>query len=154
MSWFSRHSPQIEALAAAITALAACLALVGVAVQLRAADTTARGQSARESYANFLALSVANPDFADAENVCTLLEGPKGAAYRAYVDYLLYAAEQMLAAEQGWTPTFLAAIHPHLPYLCANPELLLETGDLAVMLAQISQDQCASVMVCESEQGN
>jgi hypothetical protein len=59
----------------------------------------------------------------------------------------------MLAAEPGWTPTFIDAIAPHLPYLCADPDLLLETGDLAVMLAQISQNQCGAISACALEQG-
>ena len=147
MSWLSRHAASIEAVAASVTAVTAILAVAGVVMQLRAADDTARAQSAREAYAAHLALAVANPEFAEPADACALIGSDKGAAYQAYVDHLLYAAEQMLAVESGWGPTFESALLPHAAALCAATPAG-DAPEMAAMLATFRTHACAAAPIC------
>jgi hypothetical protein len=147
MTWLSRHAASIEAVAASVTAVTAILAVAGVVIQLRAADETSRAQSAREAYAAHLALAVTNPDFAAPADACTLIGSAKGAAYQAYVDHLLYAAEQMLSIESGWEPTFDASLMPHAVTLCAAATDG-ETPEMANILAKFRARICAATPVC------
>jgi hypothetical protein len=147
MTWLSRNAAAIEAVAASVTALTAVLAVVGVVVQLRATDATSRAQSAREAYAAHLALAVTNPDFAAPADACALAASAKGGAYAAYLDHLLYAAEQMLAVEDGWEPTFEAALHPHAAMLC-NAQA--DTSEMTDILADFRARICTDAPVCDA----
>jgi hypothetical protein len=147
MSWLSRNAASIEAVAACVTALTAILAVAGVVMQLRAADQTSRAQSAREAYAAHLALAVANPDFAAPPNACALMNSTKGPAYAAFVDHLLYAAEQMLASESGWEQTFTAALVPHTVALCgADPAD--DAPELTAVMAVFRAQSCTAAPAC------
>jgi hypothetical protein len=149
MSWLSRNAHSIEAVAAIITALTAVLAVIGVIAQLRATDTTSRAQSAREAYAAHLVLATANPDFAAPTDACALIASPKGAAYDAYVDHLLYAAEQMLSVEAGWDDTFIAALSPHAATLCsAAPD---QTPEMAAVMAEFRVQMCDAAPICTAD---
>lgn len=148
MTWFARNTAGIEAAAALATAVVAVLALAGVALQLRAAEATSRGQTAREAYAGHLALAVSNPDFAQPQDACALHGSPKGGAYIAYVNHLLYAAELMLEAEPDWDETFAEALAPHAALLCAADVFDEGDSDMAAMLALFRDGACAGVAVC------
>jgi hypothetical protein len=148
MNWLSRNAPSVEAVAASITAVTAILAVAGVIVQLRAADATSRAQSAREAYAAHLALAVANPEFAAPPDACALATSARGAAYQAYLDHLLYAAEQMLAVEDGWDETFTAALEPHTAMLCSAGAAAGAAPDLMAVLAGFRADACPDVTPC------
>jgi hypothetical protein len=141
MTFLSRHADAIQAAAAIITATMAVLAVVGVLLQMRAADETSRAQTAREAYAAHLALAAAMPDFAAPEDACTLLASSKGAAYEAYVGHLLYAAELMVEAETGWADTFHAALDPHAVLICRDAGLG-ETDDMAALLDGFRSEAC------------
>ena len=149
MNWLSRHSGSIEALAAVVTAFVAIAALIGVKVQLDAADAVQRAQSARDSYRSHLALSVAHPEYASPSEACTLTSGPRAAAYAAFVDHLLYSAEQMLEVEPGWEATFEAALSPHASYLCNADEPIADTPHMITLLTRFRQEQCEAVSPCE-----
>ncbi|MGI3187258.1 hypothetical protein [Nioella aestuarii] len=99
MGWFRRNTAVVEAGAAAVTALVAVAALVGVKLQLDAADEIQRAQSARDAYRAPLALAVAHPGLADPPDACALMGSQNGASYAAFVDHLLYSAEQMLTVD-------------------------------------------------------
>lgn len=147
-NWLARNADAVEAGAAVVTAATAILALAGIALQLRAADDTSRAQSAREAYANHLALAVANPDFASPPYACAVLASPKGPAYRAFVDYLLYAAEQMVSVESGWESTFAHSLTAHQSLICSEPDIAADTPALQPLIAEFTATTCASVPAC------
>ena len=149
MSWLTRHSDAIQAAAAAITAATAVLAVAGVLLQMRAADATSKAQTARESYAAHLALAVANPDFADPTDPCALAASPKGAGYAAYIDHLLYAAEQMLEVDPSWDATFVQALAPHAAAICAGTPGY-DTAGMTRMLADFRASNCPATPICQS----
>ena len=120
MSWLSRNTDAIRATAAVVTATTAVLAAAGILLQMRAAGA------------------------------CALIASPRGAAHAAYVDHLLYAAEQMLDADPGWDKTFVQALEPHAQVLCAaNP------GDdsvaMTAMLAGFRASHCPNAQSCQIE---
>jgi len=151
MSWLARNADAIQAGAAAITAVTAVLAVVGVLAQMRAAEATSRAQTARESYAAHLTLAVANPDFADPADACALAASPKAGAYAAYIDHLLYAAEQMLEVDPSWDATFAQALTPHAAAICAGIPGDDTTG-MTQMLADFRTKTCPGVQLCNGGQ--
>ena len=116
--WLTRNAPAIEAIAAMITAIVAIMALVGVVYQVQAADRQSRAQSARDIYREHLSLSVQNPDFAAPADAASLLAGPRAAAYGAYVEHLIYTAEQVMGSEAGWESVFFPLFERHAHYIC------------------------------------
>ncbi|MCU0802905.1 MAG: hypothetical protein MUD11_14290 [Rhodobacteraceae bacterium] len=150
MNGLSRHANAIMAACAIITAATAVLAVAGIALQLRAADATSRAQSAREAYAAHLALAVANPAFAAPGNACGLIASAQGAAYTAYVDHLLYAAEQMVSVEIGWDATFQDALSPHATLLCSPGHENADSPALSLLLQGFRADICPDTPPCEN----
>lgn len=146
MNRLAKHAPVIEAVAAVLTVVLALAALVGVKLQLDAADLTQQRQSARDAYRAHLALSIERPTLAAPADVCALAAGENGPAYSAFVDHLLYAAEQMLAVTDGWQPTFEQALVPHAPYLCSD--LGAYDEPLATLLARFRTQVCTGVTPC------
>jgi len=136
MTWLRRHAPVIEAGAAVVTALVAAIALIGVKLQLDAADAVQRAQSARDAYRAHLVLSVEHPAFNDPVDACALMASEQGAAYGAFVDHLLYSAEQMLTTADGWAETFADQLAPHATYLCSD----LTDWGASAPLDQLLQD--------------
>lgn len=148
MSWLSRNAPQVEAVAASITALVAVAAIIGLKVQLDAADELQRAQSARDAYRAHLTLATSHADLARPVAACTLLNDPQGGAYIAFVDHLLYSAEQMLAVSDGWEPTFLDQLEPHTDYLCSAGAPVGETEATIRLLAQFRTSECPDTPTC------
>ncbi|MCK0149712.1 hypothetical protein MWU54_06735 [Marivita sp. S6314] len=149
MRWVSQHAPVIEAVAALVTALVAVAALVGVVIQLQAADQLSREQSARDAYRNHLALAATQPGFAQPQNACALMSGPNAKSYTAFVDHLLYSAEQMLAVEEGWDTTFLNALDPHAVYLCSEQSPDGADPNLAALLSRFWAERCDATPTCD-----
>jgi len=149
MTWMSRHAPSIEAVAATVTALVAVGALVGVTVQLDAAERVQKEQSAREAYRAHLALAASMPQFARPMDVCALIASQDGGAYIAFVDHLLYSAEQMLAVAEGWETTFLDQIGPHRDYFCSVQRPVGDTDETALMLSRVQQSSCPAEPTCQ-----
>ncbi|MGR3501317.1 hypothetical protein [Pseudaestuariivita sp.] len=149
MSWLARNAKSVEAVAAAVTACVAVAALVGVKLQLDAADALARAQDARTAFRAHLSLAVAHPQYA-APDTCALLAGPEAGAYTAFVEHLLYSAEQMLVAEDGWEETFLTHLAPHAGYLCSSPGLVV-TPATAALLDRFEARRCAAVTLCSAD---
>lgn len=148
MNWFSRNAETIEAVAAVFTALVALGALIAVKYQLDAADLQQRAQSAREAYRGHLALAVATPQFAKPADACALSSGREAGSYTAFVDHLLYSAEQMLSVEPGWEATFNEALSPHASYFCSDVATDY-TPELNRLLQQFRGRQCSQVKACE-----
>lgn len=149
MNWLSKNAAAIGALSAMVTATVAVAALVGVKLQLDAADAVQRAQSAREAYRSHLALAVSHPAFAEPEDTCGLLKESKAGAYSAFVDHLLYSAEQMLDIETGWDATFRDALEPHSVYICAVVGRSGSTPRMAAFITQFKEDHCQAVSPCQ-----
>ncbi|MFT4715944.1 MAG: hypothetical protein ACI861_000608 [Paracoccaceae bacterium] len=149
MSWLNRNGQGIEAIAASITALVAIGALFGVKFQLDENERQQRNVSARASYQSHLALAVANPDFAQPVGGCALLESNRALAYQAFVDHLLYSAEQMLAVEEGWEPVFLEHLVTHKDILCSANVLGGDTLALDNLLTEFKTTVCLKTPSCE-----
>lgn len=148
MSWLSRNASSIEAAAALCTALVAVAALIGVKVQLDEADRMQKEQSAREAYRSHLALAATLPGFAEPGDACALLASDQAGSYAAFVDHLLYSAEQMLAVSEGWEPTFMAQLTSHEDYICSSEAPSGETEETAELLARFKAETCASTTSC------
>lgn len=148
MKWISRHAAFLEAVSAVVTALIAVIALVAVKFQLDAADALQRAQSARDAYRSHLALAVAHPRYARPDNVCELLNANEAGAYEAFVDHLLYSAEQMLNVEAGWEYTFLTALQDHASYICSSADDLADEESVERLLRQFKLEQCADIPLC------
>lgn len=148
MNWLSRNAESIEAIAATLTAVVAVAALIGVKFQLDETDRLQKSQSARDSYRAHLSLAVTHPDFAQPVNACSLLGSEKSGAYQAFVDHLLYSAEQMLSVDPGWEATFLNQLDPHASYLCSDFAPLGETHETDAMLAGFRKTACTAAVKC------
>ncbi len=149
MSWIARHSSIIQTVSALITAIVALGALIGVKIQLDEAERLQGLQSARDAYRSHLILAVSNPDFAEPSDTCALLQFEKAAAYRAFVDHLLYSAEQMLDAEEDWEATFKEELEPHGQYLCPEEGAVGRTWEVNKLVSDIIKEQCAIVSACQ-----
>lgn len=149
MKWFNENAASVEAVAALVTALVALAALIGVKLQLDAADRLQQAQSARDAYRAHLALAVDNPRYAQPANLCKLAAGPEAVSYAAYVDHLLYAAEQMLTTDDGWEETFWAELAPHAAYVCVAENLVADTDRVSGLIAEFRANRCAAVPACE-----
>lgn len=148
MTWFHRNAEAIQAVAAMVTAVTAVLAVAGVLFQMRAADDTSRAQTAREAYAAHLMAAVSNPDLAEPADACALIASPKGAAYAAFVDHLLYAAELMLEAEPDWAGTFGTSLAPHALLVCTGVDAEAFSPEMTAMLDQFRAATCAQTSPC------
>ena len=146
--WLKRNADAVEAGSAALTAVVAVLALVGVVWQVRAASDIQAQQSARDAYRNHLALAVTVPDLAEPADVCAVMTGKQAPAYDAFVSHLLYAAEQMLDQSPEWETQFRRDLEPHLAYLCANSAEILTDGALFDLLARITAEDCPDAPKC------
>ena len=147
-AWLKRNADAVEAGSAALTAVVAVAALVGVVWQVRAASDIQAQQSARDAYRNHLALAVTVPELAEPKDACALMKGDKAPAYDAYVSHLLYAAEQMLAQSPDWEAQFLHDLEPHRAYLCAYHAEFQTDGALEAMLARFVAEECPATPSC------
>jgi hypothetical protein len=121
LAWIERHATAVQAFTGILTMLVAIAALFGVKAQIDASARLQREQSARDIYREYLSLTVARPEFARPD-YCAIADGPQEAAYEAYVDYLLYTAEQAISADPGWRISFARQLDNHQLYLCATDD--------------------------------
>lgn len=149
MSWLARHATAIQTASAALTAIVAIAALIGIKVQLDASDQVQRAQSAREAFRSHLALATGLPAFAAPADGCALVASDQGGAYVAFVDHLLYSAEQMLDVQDGWETSFLEELSPHAAYLCSAGAPQGDTEEIADLLAQFRDTTCAAQAICQ-----
>jgi hypothetical protein len=147
LRWLETNSKALQALAGIVTALLALLALVGVKWQIDASFDAQREQSARDIYREFLNLSIGNPDFAEPD-YCAIKASPKAAAYAAYVDYMLYAAEQSLDMDAEMKPVFEEHLERHADYICATADWSGYSAGVASMVAAFRKGRCAAENRC------
>ena len=147
MGFFNRNGEGIQAIAGLLTVLLALAALVGVKWQIDASERIQQAQSARDIYREFLALSVNKPEFATPDH-CLLMASPNRGAYTAYVEYLLYTAEQVTSAEDGWETTFDSFLQDHAGMICELEEASGYAPKVASIIAQFQAKHCVAVKPC------
>ncbi len=146
--WLERRSKALQAVAAVVTSIAAVAALVGVKVQIDASARQQREQSARDIYREFLNISINKPEFADPD-YCTIKGGPHAGAYEDYVAYLIYTAEQMLAASSDWDATVLEHMDRHKSYICEQGNWENDSPEVRALIARFRHSQCGeAVEIC------
>ncbi len=145
--WLDKHVGAIQAVTAILTVSLALLALVGVKLQIDASARIAREQSARDIYREFLNLSINKPEFTDPD-YCTIVGTPAEAAYESYVEYMLYTAEQSIAADPDWQSVFKPVMMTHRDYLCTISDWSGYSGDVEDMGQAFKAKQCAKPIVC------
>jgi len=150
MEFLNRNSGAIQALGAIMTVLLALGALIGVKVQIDAADRIQRGQSARDIYREFLNLSVANPKFSQPD-FCALRKSADYGAYESYVNYLLYSAEQLLSVDEEWRSVLASDLEPHAALVCEmdDRDVASHTGPVQNLLAQTRTQKCVNPTPCQ-----
>ena len=150
MAFLNRNAGAIQALGAILTVVLALAALIGVKVQIDAADRIQRAQSARDIYREFLNLSVANPKFSQPD-FCVLTKGADAGAYESYVNYLLYSAEQLLAVDAEWEGVLRTDIEPHAALVCDmdDQDVAGHTDAVQALIDDVRKKNCAAVKACE-----
>jgi hypothetical protein len=141
MKWLDQHHGAIQALAGLLTFCVAIAALIGVKVQIDAAERTQREQSARDIYREFLNLSIAQPDLAK-PNYCAIIEPKQRVAYENYVTYMLYASEQILDALPDWEATINGHLTNHRDILCSERGWAGDTPEMKAVLGGFRARQC------------
>lgn len=149
MNWLSKNAEALQALGALATALIALAALVGVKFQLDSADAIQREQSARDAYRSHLALAVAQPQFVTPREICSVLSSGEVSGYYAFVDHLLYSAEQMLELNAEWKVTFLEELEPHKAYICSVDGPQGATENVAELLTEFRRASCTGNAICQ-----
>lgn len=141
-NWLRRNTEPLAALGGIATAFAALSALIIIPYQVGQADLIQRDQTAREIYREFLNLTVQKPELARAD-YCSLSNKTELTAYGAYVEYLLYTAEQMVETSPDWRMPMAGYLSDHMEYLC-DPDGLGARDGVADLLAQTG-------LVCKPE---
>jgi hypothetical protein len=143
--WFDKHASAIQAVASLVMAMIALAAVVGVKVQIDAAARMQQEQSARDIYREFLNLSISKPEFADPD-YCAIKGGPQEVAYRNYVDYLLYAAEQILSVTPEWKGALSEHLEVHGQYLCSTRDWSGYPDSVRAMVVQLKGGICTKAL--------
>jgi hypothetical protein len=147
IEWLGQHRGAIQGVTAILTVLIAVGALIGVKMQIDATARIQQEQSARDIYREYLNLSISRPEYA-APNYCAIQSSPQEPAYEAYVDYLLYTAEQAMAADPAWRPVFEKSLTSHRAYLCAVDDWSGYDGDVQAMVGRFRAASCQTVAPC------
>jgi len=100
-----------------------------------------REQSARDIYREFLNLSINQPKFA-APDYCAINGTVDEAGYENYVQYMLYASEQVLTALPGWEPTLAEHLDAHKELLCSESDWAGDTPEVRALINGFRAKQC------------
>jgi hypothetical protein len=138
LDWLKRNSEALAAVGGIATAFAALTALIIIPYQVAQSDRIQRDQTAREIYREFLNLTVQKPDLANAD-YCAITDVGQKTAYAAYVEYLVYTAEQMVDTSPGWRKPMASYLEDHIVYLC-SPDVWDANGDVAALMADLGLD--------------
>lgn len=137
LAWLNRHSAALEALGGIATAFAAITALIVIPYQVSQSDRIQRDQTAREIYREFLNLTVQKPELANAD-YCTMTDANQTTAYAAYVEYLLYTAEQMIDTSPDWRAPMASYLEDHMPYLCSTGIWDAQSPDIKDLVTELA----------------
>lgn len=146
--WLDKHVGAIQAMAGILTVLLALGTLVGVKLQIDASARIQREQSARDIYREYLNLSISRPEFSDPD-YCALVGTPAEVAYEGYVEYMLYTAEQAIAADPEWETVFQSTMKAHQAYLCKASDWSGYSGEVQDMVTKFKTATCTEAKVCE-----
>ena len=111
--------------------------------QVAQADRIQRDQTAREIYREFLNLTVQKPELATAD-CCALKETNQIAAYSAYVEYLLYTAEQMIDTSPEWKGPMASYLGGHMSYVCSAGVWDAQSDSIKELVAELA-------LTCEAQ---
>lgn len=136
-AWLTRNAEALGAVGAIATAFAALTALVVIPYQVAQADRIQRDQTAREIYREFLNLTVQKPELANAD-YCALKDAGQITAYAAYVEYLLYTAEQMIDTSPDWRTPMASYLRDHMAYLCSEDIWDAQSPDIKDLVAELA----------------
>jgi hypothetical protein len=143
MRWLKRNAPALQVAGTIVTSLAAIAALVGVKVQIDASAKLQREQSARDIYREFLNLSISRPEFADPD-YCAIAGTSSEGAYENYVEYMLYTAEQLVAASPQWEPTLAEHFGAHRELLCRPSDWSDDSPAIQKLIGRYRAAKCGS----------
>ncbi len=146
LGWLKRHSQALEGLGGLATAFATITALIVIPYQITQSDRIQRDQTAREIYREFLNLTVQKPELANAD-FCTLKDAAQTTAYTAYVEYLLYTAEQMIDTSPDWRAPMASYLQDHMPYLCSQGIWDAQSPDIRDLVAELALT-CGAQATC------
>jgi hypothetical protein len=133
-NWINRNGQGLAALFSA-------LAVLGILYQVRASDAAQRAQSARDIYREFVALTVNKPELALTE-WSDALPAERKAAYEAYVEYLLYTSEQVIAADSSWSGPMQGWLCDHKAYLESRDDLSGYTEAVQGLIVSAREGAC------------
>jgi hypothetical protein len=133
-NWINRNGQGLAALFSAF-------AVLGVVYQVWASDQAQRAQSARDIYREFVALTVNKPELAGFDWVASTDKNQK-AAYEAYVEYLLYTSEQVIAADEDWREPMRNWLLDHAAFLCALEDADGYTPAVQALVGEIRNERC------------
>jgi hypothetical protein len=145
IGWFDKHGTAVQGIAAITTALIAFSALIGVKVQIDAAARAQQEQSARDIYREYLNLSISKPEFSEPD-YCAIKGGPQEAAYKNYVDYLLYTSEQMLSVSPEWEGTLSDHLEAHEQYLCGVSDWSSYPENVEALVTKVKRKMCTTAV--------
>lgn len=149
IAWLEKNGNAVQAITGLITMLIAIAALVGVKVQIDASERIQQAQSARDIYREYLNLSISKPEFATPD-VCAMKDAKERGAYDNYVQYMLYAGEQILSVDPEWEPTMRAHLEPHKETLCGDESWGGDTPEVRALVSKFRAQSCKGfVSACE-----
>ena len=147
LGWLKKHSEALNGLGGLATAFATVTALIVIPYQIAQSDRIQRDQTAREIYREFLSLTVQKPDLANAD-FCVLKDSNRITSYAAYVEYLLYTAEQMIDTSPDWLSTMASYLEDHMAYLCSAGVWDAQSPDIKDLMAELALT-CKSDTTCK-----
>ncbi len=142
MQWLNRNGNAVQAMAGTLTALIAIAALIGVKVQIDANERAQREQSARDIYREFLNLSISQSKFS-APQYCAMVGTVDEPGYDNYIQYLLYASEQILASFPEWEATMASHMRGHREVFCSENDWTGDTQAVQAMIKRFQAKNCA-----------
>lgn len=145
--WLRTNSEVFHALGAGATALAALAALIIIPLQIAAAEQIQLRQTARDMYRGFIAISIERPALANAE-FCALKSADEQTAYEAYIEYMLYTTEQLMATNpQDWRGPMLGLMEDHRDFFCSITDWNGHDDAILEMIAEV-RAACPAVPAC------
>jgi hypothetical protein len=133
-SWINRNGQGLSALFAAF-------AVAGILYQVHASEQAQRAQSARNIYREFVALTISRPELALTE-WSDALPPERKIAYEAYVEYLLYTSEQVIAADEDWSGPMKAWLCDHTAFLASRRILSGYTMEVQRLIKGVNDGGC------------
>lgn len=148
MEFLNRNAGAVQAFAAIITVVLALAALIGVKIQIDAADSIQRAQSARDIYREYLSLAINKPEFAKPD-YCKLTGTPQESGYEHFVEYMLYTAEQTISVDPGWADSFMHDFNEHRQYICMINDDAGYSDAVFGLVKTFQEATCKTVQPCK-----